>query len=432
MLNAVLIHKQLYLTLLFWMFAGMVSSTFAMVLIPVHILMLRQESRYILYYLGFWFILILSDSYQRPLSFATSVKPLIAISITLLILQQSYKYPNYRFYQPFILFFIIAAYCLLESPIVFESVQKMASYFLLLFTIPTVINYLLNNYKELFLKHLVTLITIILLSGIVLKYIRPEIVMFLGERYSGVFGNPNGMGMFGFLFFSLFTIIIHYYPFLFTKKETYFIYACIVVSLVWCGSRGGIIATVIFFLGGYLFKKSTLLGIITISCALIAYQLVISNFETIVRSLSLETYFRLETLKSGSGRNIAFDFAWSHIQNNFWIGKGIGYGEYLMHRPENIKLFEKMGHVGNVHNSYLTIWLDTGLLGLIFFVFGWLIHFFMAFKNSFYAGALFFGVLFSTNVESWLAASLNPFTIQLVTMLTLLTHPSFLNQRTDQ
>jgi O-antigen ligase len=84
-----------------------------------------------------------------------------------------------------------------------------------------------------------------------------------------------------------------------------------------------------------------------------------------------------------------------------------------------------MGHQGNIHNSWLTIWLDTGLIGLILFCVGWLVNFVRAARFTPLVWAVFFGILLSASVESWMVASLNPFTIQLVIILTLLSDERF-------
>lgn len=425
MINELIACKKIYFILFFWLIIGVSSSYIALVIIPLHLFFLKKENRFIIAFLGFWFILILSDSYQRSFAFAAIVKPFLVIALFALLISNLDKIRIHKFYKPFIPFFLFSIYCLLFSPIIVESIQKTLSYFLLLLIIPSLINYLIYQNKDLFLKNFILLGSLILVTGIVFKYFNPSMVIFLENRFNGIFGNPNGLGMFSFLFFSIFSIISYYYPYLFKNWEKYFVYTVIILSLIWSGSRGGIFSTLVFILGSFIFKKSSFLGLIVFLLIFIAYQFIIANLESIVTFLNLQIYFRLDTLISGSGRDIAFDFAFKNIQDNFWVGKGFGYGEHLM--QENQEYFQSLGHIGNAHNSFLTIWLDSGLIGLIFFVFGWGTQFLNAWRNSFYGVSLLFAVLLSANVESWLAASLNPFTILLVSSLTLLTNLSFLN-----
>lgn len=79
-----------------------------------------------------------------------------------------------------------------------------------------------------------------------------------------------------------------------------------------------------------------------------------------------------------------------------------------------------LGHQGAAHNSYLTFWLDTGLIGLILYLLGLFFTFVKASFSNKYAFPVLYAVLFSNNYESWLTASLNPFTIQLLFILTVI------------
>jgi O-antigen ligase len=140
----------------------------------------------------------------------------------------------------------------------------------------------------------------------------------------------------------------------------------------------------------------------------------------------LGEYFRVETLKTGSGRNIAWGFAWLHIQDNFFLGRGFAYDEVLF--AKHAEELSMLGHQGNVHNSYLTVWLNTGIIGLFFFLRGFLLAFLMGAKKSKLAIPIMFTVLFSINYESWLSASLNPFTIQLLIILSIIMSNHFIKK----
>jgi len=424
MLQLIVSEKKTYYTLLIWLIVGIISKWFALAFIPIHIFSLSKENDTpILFLIGLWFILTLSDSFQAPLDFAKTVKPVVIVTLGWIVYQKKLFEINIPFIKPFIIFFLVATFCITRSPYLSISIQKTLSYLLILFVSSGLTNYYINNDRDKFLTHITILGTGVLSIGIVLKYVYPPFVTFMEERYSGMFGNPNGLGMYSFLFLMVYTTIIHYHKNLFTQYQTYFIYSIIALSLLWAGSRGGIFASLLFIIGFKLFQVSRTMGLITMITLIIAYQLAVNNLEAIIISLQLQDYFRLETLETGSGRNIAFDFAWKHIQFNYYIGLGFGYAEQLM--KENQDYFATLGHIGNVHNSYLTIWLDTGLIGLILFIFAWIKQFLIANKYSFLTGAVFFAVLFSTNVESWLAGSLNPFTIQLVMILTMLSNPKF-------
>ena len=117
-----------------------------------------------------------------------------------------------------------------------------------------------------------------------------------------------------------------------------------------------------FLLFTRLYRLSPYFGFIILIIITISYQLVFQNFESIIRYLGLGEFFRIETLETGSGRNVAWAFAWQNIQDNFFLGKGFAYDEALFSKYE--QELSVLGHQGNVHNSYLTLWLNTGVIGL--------------------------------------------------------------------
>lgn len=417
------IDRNKYWILLFWVASGILTGPLVYLIIPAHLLMLNKKGEWLFILLGIWLILTLSDSRQGIFFFSQTLKPILMALAGLLFILSNDSQKNYRFLQPFIPFLIIAAWAWFDSPIQLDSFQKMLSYALLLMVIPWIISQLMVQDRDRLLFHLIMLGTLLLAIGVLLRFIYPGFVIFGGERFSGILGNPNGMGIYGFMFFCMVTLIITYHPLLFTLNEKIVIYGLIVVSLIMSGSRGGIFSSALFLVGLFIFKRNTLLGFVVMTTIFVSYQVVEQNFVEIVTSMGLQDFFRLDTLKTGSGRIVAREFAWKQIESQYWMGKGFGFTEYLM--KLHAKDFLREGHQGNVHNSYLTIWLDTGLLGLVAFCWGWIRNFMKAAVYAPVVWAVLFGMLLSTTVESWLAASLNPYTIQLVIILSLLGNPRF-------
>src|SRR5690606_19570782 len=110
------------------------------------------------------------------------------------------------------------------------------------------------------------------------------------------------------------------------------------------------------------------LGLILFLVLVASYELIMQQLPFIVIGLGLEEYFRIDTLMEGSGRVVAWDFAWHHIGKNFYFGSGFDYTNELYHK--NYAYLSQLGHQGNAHNSYLTLWLDTGLIGLLLYGLG--------------------------------------------------------------
>jgi len=126
-------------------------------------------------------------------------------------------------------------------------------------------------------------------------------------------------------------------------------------------------------------------------------------------------------LRSGSGRLIAWEFGWSKIQEGVFSGGGIGYTEILY--KQNYEMLSIMGHQGNAHNSYITFWLDTGIVGVLSYVIGMIVTFVRSAGSIPGAIPAMYGILFSAFFESWLTASLNPLTIQAVIIMTMVSIP---------
>jgi O-antigen ligase len=405
---------------------GIISPYLAYIVTPAAVIFVPKFNKKPSYLIsGFLFLLVLSDNLLRYFFFAATLKLIYVVALTLMLFQV-YKHinPYFGVIFPFILFFFIAFSCIVGSPVGFDAASKSVSYVLLLLIVPTYLIHLLKIEKIKLLRLFILTGILVFTIGLLLRIVEPALSMPRG-RFSGLLGNPNGMGIFSVLYLAFITIVFYYYPSVISKREKYFFYIIIFISLILSGSRGGIFASVIFFVFQYLYKYSRLIGFVAVIFFGISYQLVESNFVEIVQSLGLEAYFRIETLEEGSGRKEAFQFAWSKIKDDPYFGKGFGYTEALM--KQYAEELSDEGHQGNVHNSYLTIWLDTGLFGLIAFIFGWGYWFLKANKYSHFALPVMFAVLLSTNVESWLAASLNPFTILLVIILCLLTSKEFIN-----
>ena len=378
-------------------------------------------------FFGFLVILILSDSRTRELFFAADVKVFYIVLLSAFLFFDRKNFTSFnRLVFLFAPFFLISLFLIVAGENWLVSFQKYTSYLLMLIVVP---NYVIKIYEEKgdrFLKDMVFLLSFVLLIGFVLRIVNPEFAT-MGGRYRGAFGNPNGVGVFCTLFFLLFSVIREYFPNLFTKVEYAYIYSAIIISILLCSSRNAILCILTFLLFTRMYKFSPYLGFLILGLMIIGYEIVFQNFESIIRYLGLGEYFRIQTLETGSGRNVAWSFAWKHIQDNFFLGKGFAYDETLF--AKHTEELSMLGHQGNIHNSFLTLWINTGVIGLFFFLRGFLLSFLRGAKNSRIVFPVMFAVIFSANIESWLAGSLNPITVQLWIILTIITSNEFLKAK---
>jgi O-antigen ligase len=263
-------------------------------------------------------------------------------------------------------------------------------------------------------------VAVMLTASWFLRFVQPWWVLLEG-RFHGLFGNPNGLGIFCFLMFMLFSVALKLNKDLFSFRGKVVIYAVILWMLVAAGSRTAIVASALFFVFGRFFSLSPFIGFIVFLAFAASVQYAQQNLVTIVDALGLQKFFRVETLVDGSGRYFAWAFAWDKISNDgfFLFGGGFGNDEYVMRR--NYDYLRSQGHDGGVHNSYLTLWFNTGIIGVLLYFYGFVSAFIVANKKAPIAFAVMFAVLFSTLYESWLTGSLNPYTIILIGILTMLT-----------
>ncbi|MCJ8166341.1 O-antigen ligase family protein [Pontibacter sp. E15-1] len=416
-------YKQLFLLLLVWLVTGITLGAVAIPVLALFALYLQNQGRHIYLFIAFFFTLILSDSRLYALSFSQDLKTVLMLLLLLpLLFAKKYTLAldfTKSFHIPFLLYISFAFFCISFSPEPFTAIQKTVSYILLFILVPVLFYSLYQTYKTYFLKAVIYLGVAVLIAGYLMYLANPMLVMYnLGGRSSGALGNPNGLGMFCFLFFLLYFVIRHYFPKLFSKKENVIILILIFSSLLWSGSRGQTISIMIFLITQFLSKKNKTVGVL-ISTALGLLLITIDiDIVAIANTLGFEDYLRIDTLDAGGGRVVARHFAWEQIQKNFWVGRGFGYTEWI-YRQHFYEL-SMLGHEGNAHNAFLTVWLDTGFIGLILFIAGWGLLFLKAAQNSYLAFPIAFAIIASNMVESWLVASLNPFTIQLLMVLTLL------------
>lgn len=407
-----------------WLIVGyFVRPLLLYFVLPLSLFMLSTRKQYMEILLGFVFILILSDSRLAPIhDFAKDAKEIYILLMTLFMLGDTGNFTPFNgLVLRFIPFFIVSVICIFYTPPenLATSIEKTTSYFLLLLAVPNYVQKAYLDHGKNFFKALVYLVILILLMGFVFRVIAPNITI-REDRYQGLFGNPNGLGIFCVLTFFLLSIVLEIYPNIFEKNEKRIFYGVIILSIILSGSRGSLFALLIFFVFSFFYKKSTAIGTIIAVVVTASYGYISDHLAQVVNFLGLGDYFRLYTLQAGSGRFVAWDFSWQHIQESYWLGRGFEYTEYLFNLPENVVYLQALGHLGNAHNSYITLWLDTGLIGLSTYTLAFTTCIIKAAGKTRIAVPLMFAAVFSSFFESWLTASLNPFTILLFVSLSII------------
>jgi O-antigen ligase len=414
-------NTQFIAMLIIWVMAGWVMPQLGMVVALLSVVLLKRKNMYAELIMGFIFILVLSDSRQYQLEFAKITKDIYLVLLTLFYLfdQKQFKFKNSLF-LPFIPFLAWSFFTVFRSYDMVISFQKTLSYGLLYFTIPA---YFIKSFRtsgSIFLKDFIMLMALIFITGLLLIVVKPDFV-YLAGRYSGILGNPNGLGIFVVVAL-MFTVCAQIkFPGLLTKNEMIFIYSLMGISALLTGSRNAIMCFIIFLVFTKFYKISYWYGFMTVVVAIMLYQVVFTNLPSILEALGLAKALRADTLESGSGRLVAWGFAMNKLNSDlklFFMGGGFSFDEYIFYL--NINALSILGHQGGVHNTFLALWLNTGIIGLGLWLTGFFRIIFKAVKISYTAFPLMYTVLFSTFFEAWLMGSLNPFHIMYIFTLTML------------
>lgn len=402
---------QFYFILLLWLLVGLFGGPVIYVIVPLSLILMKQKEMFEEMIIGYFFILILSDSLEMKLYFAKNLKNVYIVIISAVFLLDTGKfYPlnrTYTIFLPFIVFSIFTLLLSVSEPFFSVSFQKTLSYFLSFLVIP---NFIAKQFREsgwLFFRRFVFFCTMILITGLLLKYMLPEVGLLNGARFRGVFGGPNGLGIFCVLVYIVYFLSDYYCTDLFTRFDRTLIMFVIFISLILTGSRNAILALLIFYTFQRFFIVSPFLGTLIFIAAIFISEYVSNNASTIIVTLGLGDYFRVNTLEEGSGRLIAWEFAWKQIQKNFFIGKGFAYNEFYMRQYYGI--LGRLGHQGGIHNSFLSFWMDQGLVGLLIYLRSYFLIAIKGAKISRFAFPVIFAISFMAFFESWLIGSQSAF-----------------------
>lgn len=421
-------RTDIYLLILSWPMAGtFLPKPFAIGYAVLSFLLVLRTRDLTRIFIAFITMLIFSDSRSAVFSFAETAKIGVVVLLFLYVWMNFSEFKQtgnrlFVFFLPFLLWSVLAS---AWASVPFTAFQKSVSYGLVFFLVPLVFQKASDNNRT-FQLELVYAFTLILSAGLLIHVVNPDFTSLVG-RYRGLLGNPNGLGIFLTVLFAVYYPIQRRYEISSKQRGFHFLFIGVfLLSLILTGSRTALIAIFLFYLFNRLRYLSNAFTIIVFIALVFSYEYLLLQLPSVVSFFGLEEYFRIDTLEEGSGRFVAWNFAWQRAQEVFFAGGGYGHTEYVF------KLFSdqlsRLGHQGNAHNSYLTIWLDTGLIGILLFAIGLVRSVVSAMRTSSYTLPIVYGVLFSTYFESWLSASLNPFTSLFLIALTLLSN----NQKSEE
>lgn len=414
-------YLQFFLIIIVWVVSTIYLGPLIYLILPATFFMFNAQGKTQEIMMGFLIVLVMSDIDPDIVAMSPikNAKNIVMVAIAILFLIDRPKFePLSGIFPIFLPFFVYSIFPLIFSGRVVVASQKTLSYALLFLLVPNWFMLNFRLYKWDFVRNLIYFICFVLLVTPLIGYINHWYTV-IGGRYRGVFGNPNGLGIFCFLSFLLVAVSEHLNKDLFsTRTLRWIVYGIILFNLIRCGSRTSVTATLMFLMFSRFFSVSPFIGFIIFLMFVAGLHYLTTNLAAIVTALGVQEYMRVDTLEDGSGRYFAWAFAWEKIQDYFLLGGGFGNDEYVMR--QNYAYLRSMGHHGGVHNSYLTMWFNVGIIGLGIYLRSLFVAFIKASKLTPIAFAVLFSILFSALYESWLNGSLNPFTILVVVIMTMM------------
>ncbi len=304
-------------------------------------------------------------------------------------------------------FILSAMLSLVDSPVGARGFGKTLGIFMIYFVCLNFVRYYIKLLGKGFVVELVFFFQFVLGLGILFIFLLPSVAFWEGAlRYRGVFGNPNGVAAFS-AFVIMFAVIV--FPYLENQIEKRFVrttYILSIASLILSASRNGV-ATILSFVilrdsfqGATFRRLFVLLGVFPL---LFFISRVITVYD-FLHFFGIESFFRIESMSNASGRTYAWIWALEEYAKHPIMGMGYTWDDLLFAElPYEIYI---TGHYGGVHNSFLVLLLNTGIVGLILFM----MFFFRLISNLKTAKnyiPFFVSILLSAAFESWLSAALN-------------------------
>ena len=309
-------HYPLLIFIFIWVIVAAYAGLLLYAVLPISVFLMRRSDMWQDIMLGFLICLIFSDMNIdiREMAVMKTAKYTYILAMALIIiLDQARMRPVAKVFGVFLPFFIYAFFPVLNSSVPVVAVEKTISYALIFLVVP---NYVLFNYRRHgwdFFRNLIWFIVLVLLTQHLLPYLGPVKWAYIADRFRGYFGNPNGLAIFTYLAFVLFTVINHLRKDLFSTPAKFFIYALLIYYVITCGARTSLMSTLMFVLFIQFFRISTFLGIISFVAFVGIGELVSSNLPAIITAMGLQDYLRVDSLADGSGRYFAWNFAWQEL-----------------------------------------------------------------------------------------------------------------------
>ena len=377
------------------------------ILILVLLFISKEEQLFFL--LGvFLFTFILGDNFKDALGFAQNLRfVVLGLSILLLIPYNLLSNNPGNLFLGFTIY--VFAVTLSISPLGKPAALRALGYLVVSLTVFKLFS-LLIEHARLFTVNLIVLILFLFFALNIFLYFVPIYGnTMVSGRFSGLMANPNGLGLLAMFVYALMVFIRDHEENDFSKNFYIFFQLLLLSIIIFTGSRTALISVLGFEFVLRVRQNPLLLFLAIFGTIAINITL---NQSAILDSLSnsnLSDRLRLETLETGSGRTEVWKVAYEEFKANPYVGKGMMYDDYFI-KEYSDRMFgkNKARQWNGVWNSYLSLGLNVGVIGMILFGYVWYrlyrISVYPVFRMAFLAMCLVSAV-----TESWMAASMNAF-----------------------
>ncbi|WP_417860054.1 O-antigen ligase family protein [Winogradskyella sediminis] len=356
----------------------------------------------------FIIIFFLGDNFKGPLGFAPNLRfVILGISLIILIRFQLLKENEAKYILPFSIIATGITYAF--SPLGVEAILRGVSYFLMALVVFKLVQLLVEHDAPRFYNLIVIVLAFYFCLNIIVFFIP-----FLGEthikgRFMGLMGNPNGLAMVAMFSYAIIYVLKRLKQTSFSPLFFRGFKILLIGLIILTGSRTGLFSLVAYELIIRLLKYKFLLAIILVLITYIYGASATLSPQAIVESLGLSAYLRTESIEDASGRTEVWVVAVEEIKNQPWLGKGMLYDGYFINYYADRFIGENRArHWYGIWNSYLSLLLNVGIIGVLAFAFFWY-KMYVHSQMKIIRLAFLILCLFSAISESWMAASMNAF-----------------------
>lgn len=405
---------------------GLINPILSLVPALLVIFYLGTKNHIIELFLFFLLILIFADN-RAGLEAGMRVNRIVGVVIITFFTLTSSYFKNSSFLKniywlvPFWISLIISSF-FSPSEIRIQVVLRTISYFLLPLTVFGLFTPFFQKHPRQ-LKKLIRLSIIVIISGFLLFLIAPHYVQSIGEdnqiRISGLLGNANGLAMFC-SFISMIAWFTHKKLYLYSRNQYILLFFFFLLGILISGSRTSLGVFILFHGLVYINsrKRNSRYILKYLMIPIIIFGFTSFGISLIKKSNLLSSRVRFETLETFGGRLIGWDWGYQQVPKSFWFGKGLMYDSYIYQNSFSPKVRSIERGLNAAFSGVLALLLDAGVIGAFFFII-FFIGMFKQFKDKKILLPFILGFVLSFILESWIMASLQPFTILFYTIIGL-------------